>query len=102
MATVYEAERSDGVYSQRVALKVSGGGSTPKTGSAASSPNARSSLRSAIPTSPGFSTADLPLHEPLRFLLMELVEGDPLTALADGRRVGCDAGWIWRSASPRQ
>ena len=60
MATVYEAERADGAYEQRVALKVLRPDSTRPTSSAASSPSARSSRRSRTRTSRACSTAARP------------------------------------------
>jgi len=86
MATVYEAERSDGVYRQRVALKVLRRGldtddlirrflTERQILSSLSHPNIARLLD-------GGSTPD---GRP--FLVMELVEGQPITRYADGRRL---------------
>ncbi|HEX6106753.1 MAG TPA: serine/threonine-protein kinase [Gemmatimonadales bacterium] len=87
MATVYEAERSDGVYRQRVALKVLRRGldtedlvrrflTERQILSSLAHPNIARLLD-------GGSTPD---GRP--FLVMELVDGEPITAYADARRLG--------------
>ena len=87
MATVYEAERSDGAYRQRVALKVLRRGldtedlirrflNERQILSSLSHPNIARLLD-------GGSTSD---GRP--FLVMELVDGEPITVYADARPLG--------------
>jgi serine/threonine-protein kinase len=86
MATVYEAERADGAYQQRVALKVLRRGldtedlvrrfvAERQILSSLSHPNIARLLDG------GATEAGLP------FLVMELVQGEPITRWADGRRL---------------
>ncbi|MHB1327561.1 MAG: serine/threonine-protein kinase, partial [Gemmatimonadales bacterium] len=90
MATVYEATRSDGVYQQRVALKVMRRGldsddlvrrflAERQILSSFSHPNIARLL----------DGGSLPDGRP--FLVMELVEGRPITAYADERRLDISA-----------
>ncbi|MEZ4588183.1 MAG: serine/threonine-protein kinase [Gemmatimonadales bacterium] len=86
MATVYEAERSDGVYQQRVAIKVLRRGldTDDLVGRFLTERQILSSL-----THPSIARlldgGSLPDGRP--YLVMELVEGVPITAYADERRL---------------
>jgi serine/threonine-protein kinase len=90
MATVYEAERADGTYEQRVALKVLRRGldtedlvrrfiAERQILSSLSHPNIARLLDG------GATDTGLP------FLVMELVPGEPITRWADDRRLGVRA-----------
>jgi serine/threonine-protein kinase len=86
MATVYEAERTDGVYQQRVALKVLRRGLD--TDDLIRRFLTERQILSTL-THPGIARlldgGALPDGRP--FLVMELVDGLPITAFADERRL---------------